>query len=463
MGVLVQGLSTFGSKRLFSGNRREALRVVGKQYTSKQPRLMMLLPLPPRTTTAHCHHRTLPPPHTTTTTTPPPSQPLLADPFCSVRYLPQAAHHSLAEVGTKLSPVPSEVSAVPGALDPGIGRLPGTYSTPDGSSRLKYSNTEEGSRAASGLGRHHPPRSGSHAMDSLEVRLPCAKTGRGRCCRLELASALYVSGVAVREALPLWLLSGASVGGVGAASPQIGMLFAAGVVLAEAAGAMASAGWCGALWVDGSGGGAGSGGGVRRLLVAVRARFVVAAVLGLTYLLSRLLSAFPSAVLWAAVTAAVATNHAALELCKAAVFQRSSARSSGGGGGLAVDVSDGEDRARATSSESCGRYRGYRGTASGGGGGGEAPPSGTMVISASALVGDVLGAATGPFLIALALCTGWPSPCDSSSWLVLCLCADLWLSTGSREAKPQHAALLFADDGGTAEEEHRAERFAQFV
>ncbi|CAM9235617.1 unnamed protein product [Laminaria digitata] len=88
-----------------------------------------------------------------------------------------------------------------------------------------------------------------------------------------------------------------------------------------------------------------------------------------------------------------------------------------------------------------------------------------MVISGSALVRDVLGAIAGPFLIALALCTGWPSPFDSSLWLVLCLCADLWLSTGSREAEPQHARLLFADDGGAAEEEegHRAGRFAQFV
>ena len=322
---------------------------------------------------------------------------------------------------------------------------------------MKYSNTEVGPREASGLGHH--PRSGSHAMDSLEVHLPCAKAGRSRCCRLELASILYVSGVAVREALPLWLLSGAAVGGVGAASPQIGMFFAAGVVLAGAAGAVASAGWCGALWVDGSGG-EGSGRG-RRLLVAVRARLVIAAVLGLMYLLSRLLSTFPSAVLFAAVTVAVAVNHAALELCKAAVFRRSSARSSRGS--LAVDVSDGEGRARAASSESSGRYRGYRGTAGGGAGG--APPSGAMVVSASALVGDVLGAAAGPFLIALALCTGWPSPFDSSSWLVLCLCADLWISTGSREAEPQHAGLLFAGDGGAAEEEeaHRAGRFAQFV
>ena len=181
-------------------------------------------------------------------------------------------------------------------------------------------------------------------MDILEVHPPCAKTCGSRCCRLELANVLYISGVAVREALPLWLLSGASMGGVGAASPQIGMFFAVGVILAEAAGAVVSAGWCGALWIDSSGGG-GLGGG-RRLLVAVRARFVVAAILGLMYLLSRLLSAFPSTVLWAAVTAVVATNHAALELCKTSVFQRSSARS---GGGLAVDVSDGEDGARAVS------------------------------------------------------------------------------------------------------------------
>ena len=370
--------------------------------------------------------------------------------FCRA-LLPQAAHHSLGEVGTKLSPVPSEASAVPGVLEAGIGRLTGTYPTLASGARLKFSNAEEGSREANRLERSAP--SGSHAMDTLEVHLPCAKTCGSRCCRLELASVLYVSCVAVREALPLWLLFEASVGGVGAASSQIGMFFAAGVILAEAASAVASAGWCGALWVDDSSGAGRSGGG-RRLLVAVRARLVVLVVLGLMCLLWRLLPAFPPAVLFAAIAAVVASNHAALELCTTSIFQRSNSRSRRG---LTVDVSDGEDGTTAASSDSSSRYRGHRGTARGG------APRGTMVISASALAGDALGAAAGPFLIALVLCTGWPSPFDSSSWLVLCLCGDLWLSAGSKEAERHHAGLLFADDGGAAEEEHRTERFAQFV
>lgn len=358
--------------------------------------------------------------------------------------LDQAAHHSLTEVGTKLSPVPSDVSPLPVITGAGVGRLSGKHTAPEDGSRLKHPIAGGDSLGANGAG--HVADESCVVEHDLVARCPCLKPFGHRASLADFVGVLYATSTAVREALPVWLLAGSQAGGMGGATARIGVVIAAGVLLAEVGRAAASNGWLGSCLGEGSGGGLGR---ARRLRNVVRARLVMGLVLGLLYLLSKLLSpsAFSSIVVWIAVMAVVAANHASLELC----INAPSCAGPSSSIICAVHDQESERRTSATSS------------ASSGGGGARRPPRVMVAINASILAGDVLGSAAGPFLLALVLRTGWPSPFDTSSWLVYGLCADLWLSLGSREAEPRHTRLLDADDGGSTEEEHGVGGFAQFV
>eukprot|EP00903_Cladosiphon_okamuranus_P008970 g8582.t1 len=358
----------------------------------------------------------------------------------------QAAHHSLAEVGTKLSPVPSEFSAVPGVGVAGAARA-SSFRSPGGMAGYHL--------------RPHPA-----SVSNAEVRFPCLRLFGRRASRPDAAVVLYALSTAVREALPVWLLAGVGVGGIGASPPRVGVVFAAGAFIAEAGR------WCASRLRDrGKEGGAG-----RRLRHAVWARLASVAGLGLLFLLPKFSPTssvdIPSDVVWLAVTVVVATNYASLDLCTAAATAALAVRSqqqraefvnggmsssshggSGGGGGRP------DEGTRAKSSVSSDHFCG---------GNWRPPPEprSAPVTSGSILfVGDVLGSAAGPLVLALALWTGCRSPLDASFWLVLCLVGDLWLALGAREAEPRHERLLGGEDQAEEEEEEhaRAQRFAQFV
>lgn len=397
----------------------------------------------------------------------------------------QAAHHSLTEIGTRLSHVPSELSAVPGGGVAGAARgtpsrLPDADGKPGASPGMfdggghKYSH--QGVTAANGVGQyHHGPYPMS--ISNLVVPCPCLRPFGRHASRPDAATVLYAMSTAVREALPLWLLAGAKDGGMEATPQRVGTVFAAGVLIAGAGRMIAAAaGCCGDTSL--SDGGNGETG--RRLSRAVWTRLVSVAVLALLHLLPRLLlspsaaaAVIPSVVLWLAVTAVVAANQASLDVCSIGaaaagaanrsrqqeqqkspmcVSRNTSSSSHGGGGG------GGDERTRATSDASS---RGGSGLVVG-------INRGPTVMRASILfVGGVVGPTAGPLVLALTLWLRLRSPLDTSFWLLLCMFGDLWLAAGSREAKPLHVRLLGGEDGEDEEEEEeerkRAQRFAQFV
>lgn len=323
------------------------------------------------------------------------------------------------------------------------------YAAPHSGIAGEGSGSSNAGAVENGVGHQHHPRPA--AMSNLEVPLPCLRPFGRRASRPDAAVVLYAMGAAVREALPVWLLAGAQVGGIDASSLRVGAVFAAGVLIGEAGR------WCCCAplrWrSDGDEAGAG-----RRLSRAVWARLASTAILGLLYLLSRLLSSpssadIPQEVLWLAVTMIVAANHASLGLCTAAAAAAAGARSrqqipafvssSGGGGGDLI--AGGVPRPP------------------------PAPPRSTSLLASGSIlfVGDILGSAAGPSVLALAMWTGCGSPLDASLWLVLCLCGDLWLVFAAREAEPRHARLLGVEDDEEEEEgedeRRRSRRFAQFV
>lgn len=360
-------------------------------------------------------------------------------------FVGQAAHHSLTEVGMKLSPVPSEFSALPGVGGAGAARAP-LFRSPGG--RVGYHR------------RPHPA-----SVSNAEVPFPCLRPFGRRASRPDAAVVLYALSTAVREALPVWLLAGVGVGGIGASPPRVGAVFAAGAFIAEAGR------WC----LSCLRGRENEGGAWRRLTHVLWVRLASVAGLGLLFLLPKFLPSsssvdIPPDVVWLAVAVVVATNYASLDLCMAAAAaalavrsqqQRaefvsggmsSSSHGGGGGGGGRYD-----EGARAKSSASSDLFAG---------GNWRPPPEprSALVTSGSILfVGDVLGSAAGPLVLALALWTGYRSPLDASLWLVLCLVGDLWLAVGTREAEPRHARLLGGGDDEEEEERRRAQSFAQFV
>ncbi|CAM9171543.1 unnamed protein product [Ectocarpus sp. 6 AP-2014] len=392
----------------------------------------------------------------------------------------QAAHHSLVEAGLKLSPVPSESPAVLGSSS-GVAAARDDGGLP---SRLTYGGkhgTFPGGVAAGEDHHYCYPQ----PVSSLGVPCPCLRPLGRRASRPDVATVLYASSAAVREALPVWLLAGVEAGGLGASPPRVGLVLAAGALVA-AAGRGASGCCCGAQYPGEAGGGGGGGGGAgRRLLYAVWARLASVVVLGAVYLLPRIVpeavaAAFiPPAVLWLAVAAVVAANHASLEMCTAAAA--AAAAAAGEGAASAASSTAGsrhrrpmfvsrttsssshgpsDERTRSTSSASCGS--GFVGASRGP----WARGSSLATASGSNLfVRDVLGSIAGPLVLALAMWAGQRSPLEPSLWLALCLCGDLWLVTGAREAEPRHATLLGGGEEEDEEEEERrrSRRFAQFV
>eukprot|EP00752_Nemacystus_decipiens_P007295 g6527.t1 len=363
----------------------------------------------------------------------------------------QAAHQSLTEVGMKLSPVPSEFSAPPGVGVAG-GPRSAPFHSPDG-----VPENETGYRL-----HPHPV-----SVSGAELPLPCLRPFGRRASRPDAAVALYALSTAVREAMPLWLLVGVQVGGIGASPRRVAVVFAAGAFVAEAGR------WCVCcLRERGSEGGA-----WRRLTHIVWARLASVAALGLLFLLPKFLPAslpldIPPDVVWLAVTVVVATNYASLDQCTAAAaaaalavrFQQQQQQQqqrrgfvSSSGHGIAFG-GDQEGTGAKSSSASSDMLAG---------GSWRQPPEphSALVTSGSILfLGDVLGSTAGPLVLALALRTGCRSPLDASFWLVLCLLGDLWLAVGTREVEPRHARLLGGEDEDEEEEERRRERrFAQFV
>lgn len=335
-----------------------------------------------------------------------------------------------SEVGTKFSPVPSEVRPISGSS------MAGTFGPKSGTFYLPKEGTHEAGRA-------------------LVLPCPCMKPFGRQASRLDLGSVLYATSTAVREALPIWLLGGAQAGGMGLAPAQIGAVFATGVILARAGTVTVSAGWFSYLGTVGRGGFVEG----RRLLHIVRVRLVITVSIGLLYVLSKLLwpPVVPPAVGWLALTVLVAANYTSLELCIISRSQFASSASclgSGDTGVFAVGYYDnGEGRTRATSSASSCGAEGTRGQ-----------PRVAMIICPSGLAGDLFGSVAGPLLLAVALWTGWPPPFDLRWWLLLCLCVDLWLSTGSKEGKVPNTQLLGADGEAMSEGEHDgAGRFGQLV
>lgn len=333
----------------------------------------------------------------------------------------QAAHHSLNETGTKLSPVPSNASpALGGNLVLGDS---GTLGRPNGSS-----NEDDICRPTEG---------------TLVVSMPACVNGcvglrGGQSWPPSLASVLYATSTAVREALPVWALAGtASAGGLGATPASIGVSIAGGVLLGEIGCAVASVDWHGAGAVS-------EGGGGRESLRAVRARLAAVAALGLLFLLRQVLSprsAVPEPVVWLALTGVVAANHVALKLCATTMNRGSCCCSQQ----RTVSSGDGNTYSNARTADGCRNgSAAHKGSGGGGsGGGGKEHP---VECCNSVLLADVLASAAGPLLLALVLTTGWVSPFDSSWWFVLCLAGDLWLALGSREKEQQHSRLL--DDAG---------------
>ncbi|CAN0225643.1 unnamed protein product [Ectocarpus sp. 12 AP-2014] len=393
----------------------------------------------------------------------------------------QAAHHSLAEAGLKLSPVPSESPAVLGsssgvAADRDDGGLP---------SRLSHGGKHGTFPGGVAAGEDHHYYCYPQPVSSLGVPCPCLRPLGRRASRPNVATVLYASSAAVREALPVWLLARVEAGGLGALPPLVGLVFAAGALVA-AAGRGASGCCCGAQYPGETGVGGGGGGRAgRRLLYAVWARLTSVVVLGAVYLLPRIVpeavaEAFiPPAVLWLAVAAVVAANHASLELCTAAAAAAATAAAVGAASAAsstagsrhprpmfvsrtASSSSHGpnDERTRSTSSASCGS--GFVGASRG------PRARGLSLATASGsnlFVGDVLGSIAGPLVLALAMWAGRRSPLEPSLWLALCLCGDLWLVAGAREAEARHATLLGGGEEEDEEEEERrrSRRFAQFV
>lgn len=346
----------------------------------------------------------------------------------------------------KLSPVPSEFSALPGVSVAG-GARGAPFRSPGG-------------LPENGAGYHRRPHPIS--VSNAEVPLPCLRLfGRG-ASRPDAAVVLYAMSTAVREALPLWLLAGVQAGGIGASPPRVGVVFAAGAFVAEAGR------WCVSCLRERENG----GGAWRRLTHVVWARLASVAGLGLLFLLPKFLPSWssvgiPPDVVWLAVTLVVATNYASLDLCTAAAAAALAVRSqqqrpeyvSGGMSSSSHDAGGGDEgRTRAKSSASSDLFAG---------GNWRPPPEprSALVTSGSILfVGDVLGSTAGPLVLALALWTGCRSPLDASFWIVVCLLGDLWLAVGTREVEPRHARLLGGEDEEEEEEERRrAQRFAQFV
>ncbi|CAM9389954.1 unnamed protein product [Scytosiphon promiscuus] len=389
----------------------------------------------------------------------------------------QAAHHSFADVGKKISPVFGETQAVSGGgVNGSMGGVPPRLTIGGGkhgvSPRGLPGDGHHSSHGAAGYHGHH-----AHAqvasMSTLEVACPCLRPFGRRAARPDVAAVLYATSTAVREALPVWMLAGVNVGGIGASPPQVGTVLAAGFLISGAGRAAAAAGWCG--------GGSSTGGAAawkvgRRLSHAVWARLAGVSALGVLYLLSRLLpsssssSVIPLEALLLAVTAVVAANHTSLEMCAAAAAAAAVA-------GRMASSRPPHQRpmfvSRDTSSSSHGGGEWPR-TASeasiGGGGlnGGLFPPRSAIVTRASILfAGDIVGSGAGPLLLAPALWARRWSPFGAWLWLVLCLCGDLWLVMGAREAEPQHATLLGSGDEEeeeeVEEERRRSQRFAHFV
>lgn len=271
---------------------------------------------------------------------------------------------------------------------------------------------------------------------------------------LRWTGVLYATSTAARESLPIWLFR-VSHGGMGFDPSLIGVMFASGILMAEAGRAASIAGWHGASlrlgWVvlpeEGFG----------RVLFAARARVVTVAILGLLYLLSRLLPVFGGIsvlVIFGGIMV-VAVNHIVFDLCKSLLMHPSAHDCVGNVG---AGERHEEEKQRATNSTSeVALASGTRTT-----GRGEALP-GLAFTNDSIVAGDVLASTIGPLLLALALSTGWPSPFDSSWWFVLCLAGDLWILLVSRETGVRHARLPEGDRAVFYEEGRSTIGFSQFV
>lgn len=286
-------------------------------------------------------------------------------------------------------------------------------------------------------------------------RLRCTQLVGHQSSPLIWASVLYATSTAARESLPIWLFM-VSHGGMGLDPSLIGVMFASGILMAEAGRAASIAGWHNASfrldWValpeEGFG----------RVLYAARARVVTVAVLGLLYLLSRLLPMFRGLsvlVIFVGIVV-VAVNHIVFDLCKS-LLMHPSAHDYVGNVGAAEGHEEEKQRAMNSTTEIV-LASGTRIT----GKGTEFPP-GMAFTKGSIVAGDVLTSSIGPLLLALVLSTGWPSPLDSSWWFVLCLTGDLWILLVSRETGARHARLPEGDRADFYEEGRSTIGFSQFV
>lgn len=325
----------------------------------------------------------------------------------------QAAHRSLESGGTKLFPMPSDV--------------PIATAMRSGSAATQYTKETRDPVA-------------EDKVNEADLVLPCLCLRRfkqGASPALGFSNVVYAISTATREAIPVWLLAaahggqGGDDGGMGATVSRVGFALAAGILTAEAGRTLAGA--------TSSGHGQG-----QRLVRIVRGRLAIVATLGLLFLLWRVLapSGVPSFLFWMAVTLAMAVNHASLEESASPCRFITPAKHGG---------HDGDRRGAHGARSHCRRPM--------------QSPTALLMVRGRILLGDVLGSAGGPFLLALVLCTGWPSPFDASAWLVLSLGCDLWLSFASRAVEPQHTRLLSGgdDDCSDVEENGRGGGFANFV
>lgn len=248
--------------------------------------------------------------------------------------------------------------------------------------------------------------------NGLVISYTCMRFCRHRPAELSFGAIVYAASTAVREAIPVWALTGADAGGLGATSGAFGGSIAAGVLLGEAGRAVASAGWLGTRFSRESGDISG-----HHVLCAVRGRLAVVPLLGAVYLVARIIpAALPKVIVWVAVVAVVASNQLVLGLSR-------------------------DERAKNLS------------------------PGTTCT---SLVVGDTLGSATGPLSLALGFRSGWPPPFGASLWFVFIICLDLWLLMGAQPVGMQHSQLVDIEDGDDVVSERdkadlSATRSAQFV
>lgn len=308
---------------------------------------------------------------------------------------PQAAHFSMNRDGPKSSPMPD--SSATDTRGKAARALAGTS---------HHGPNEPPEADLSGIAHS----AGEADRGGLVVACPWMRPFGRRAAFLSLKSVLYATSTAVREAIPVWALAGVSSGGLGASPQHLGMAVATGVVLAEAGRSVASTGCLGSR----SAGDAGAWGvHQEHLLGAVWGRGVLVAVLGVVYLAMRFASdGMPPAILWLAVTSAVAANQATLGLSRREILRSRQADHDEGANG---DVYTSK----------------------------EAPSA----LCPSLVVGDVVGSSMGPLLLALGLCSGWWPPFDASLWIVCCPLVDLWCSVRTRQDGDFHTRLVESGEG----------------